>query len=492
MHASIYETAKAVVLSLALVAGSAAQSAQSTRREGVVAEKAVQAQSVSQQRPPASQKKAAARPDATPTAAPQPKESATPEPAEREDVQADEEQDPASEVVKVETDLVTVPVVVTDRDDAYVSDLKREELTIQEDGKPQEVVFFATVSEPFDVVLMLDTSASAQEKLRLIQDAAVSFVEELGREDRVKVISFDDKIVVQSEFSGDRVALAAAIRRTRPGKGTKLYDAMHEALVSLRRTEKKRRRKAAVIFTDGVDWHSDEQRYADNVRELEESGIIVYPIRFDTRAETEVLAREQAREQGGQIGDLSGVFGGGGAPRRGTTPSTVPDDGEGVRVGGPTVGRGGGGGGGGVFGLPIPGLPRRTNDPRTNPRPLPTPGGGGADGRDPASSPDPRQAPNDSVTRVLDEAYKLADNYLEDLANRSGGELYRAGSLYSLSEVFAQIAAELRTQYSLGYYPAERARDGRYRKIKVATTRKGVSVRARPGYRAPRDPAARR
>jgi len=55
-----------------------------------------------------------------------------------------------------------------------------------------------------------------------------------------------------------------------------------------------------------------------------------------------------------------------------------------------------------------------------------------------------------------------------------------------LPEAFAQIAAELRTQYAIGYYPTNKARDGQYRKIKVTSTRKNAVVRARPGYRAPR------
>jgi len=50
--------------------------------------------------------------------------------------------------------------------------------------------------------------------------------------------------------------------------------------------------------------------------------------------------------------------------------------------------------------------------------------------------------------------------------------------------VGAAIAAELRTQYLLGYYPANPTHDGKYRKIQVQTSRKDISIRARPGYRA--------
>ena len=55
-----------------------------------------------------------------------------------------------------------------------------------------------------------------------------------------------------------------------------------------------------------------------------------------------------------------------------------------------------------------------------------------------------------------------------------------------LPEEFARIAGELRTQYSLGYYPRNRTRDDQYRTIKVTSSRKGVIIRARPGYRQPK------
>ena len=80
--------------------------------------------------------------------------------------------------------------------------------------------------------------------------------------------------------------------------------------------------------------------------------------------------------------------------------------------------------------------------------------------------------------------YLTADSYLKEIADRSGGQLYRADTVGSLPQAFAAIAAELRTQYLLGYYPNNKAHVGSYRKIQVKTLRKDIAVRARPGYRA--------
>ena len=85
---------------------------------------------------------------------------------------------------------------------------------------------------------------------------------------------------------------------------------------------------------------------------------------------------------------------------------------------------------------------------------------------------------------MLDLAYLTADKYLQTLAEKSGGRLLRADTLVSLPDAFSQIAAELRTQYMLGYYPLNKDRDEHYRHIKVTTARKGVVIRARPGYLA--------
>ena len=86
---------------------------------------------------------------------------------------------------------------------------------------------------------------------------------------------------------------------------------------------------------------------------------------------------------------------------------------------------------------------------------------------------------------MLDQLYITADSYLSQLANKSGGRVLRADTLGSLPDAFAKIAAELRTQYALGYYSSNKLRDGQYRKIKVSSSRKDVIIRARPGYAAP-------
>ena len=385
----------------------------------------------------------------------------------------DNQQD--ADAIKLGATVVMVPVIASDRNGLYIPDLKRDEVTVYEDDVEQQIVFFATTKEPFQVVLMLDTSASTQEKLPDIRRAANAFIEQLQPEDRVKIIAFSDDIHQLCEFTADRAELRRSVDQVRPGKGTRLYDAMRLALNELGYIKG---RKAIVIFTDGVDWRSTSTVYEDNIRHLEQSGVIVYPIRYETRAETEALARQQQR--GGTLGDLGTVLGG---PPIGTTPPTVP--------GGNPI-PDGRSGKNDPWELPLPKIPYpqprtnpypdgRTPDPRRPDSRFPDPGR--PDARDePLPGPMPRR--QDSITVLLDNLYQIADRYLPELAAKSGGKLHRADTLGSLPAAFARIAAELRTQYSIGYYPSNASRDGTYREIKVRTTRKDVIVRARPGYRA--------
>ena len=425
----------------------------------------------------------------TPPSQPVPESSASPEPSPAD-----------GDTLKIDTNLVTIPVIVTDQTGRYLPDVQQNELTVFEDGVQQNIAFFHKVSAPFHVVLMLDTSASTEEKLRQIQTAAFAFVEQLQPADRVKIISFDDQVRELNEFTNDREQLKSAISKTHSGQGTKLYDAFGVALDSVRQISG---RKAIVVFTDGVDMYSDRATYEGTLRGLDEEGVIVYPIRYDTRAETERLVRKQAEEAGPQLPTIGVIR----KPPSGTTAPTFPSD-EPDSV--PTRGAKPGGG---ILGLPSPGeisaevLRRRREDPRNDPgRPgdsgrrddprLPgdptrpgVPDGPANKPPDPLSLPGDRRRPDrradDSVGAMLDMAYRTGDSYLKALADQSGGRLLRADTLVSLPDAFAQIAAELRTQYSLAYYPMNTTHDGLYRRIKVSTSRTNAAVRAKPGYRAP-------
>ncbi len=231
----------------------------------------------------------------------------------------------AGDVIKVNTSLVTLPVTVMDRDGKYVPNLRKEDFRLWEDGLEQEVAFFSSVDKPFSVVLMLDTSGSTRFRIEEIQDAAIAFVNQLRRDDRVMVVSFDDQIRVLTEFTSDRNRLRSAIMETETGDGTRLYDAVD--LVMNERLSRVEGRKAVILFTDGVDTTSRNASYQSNVRDAEELDALIYPVQYDTtmdmggggsRRTNRRSVRDIFDEIFGPNGGINGGIYGGGSGRGGS------------------------------------------------------------------------------------------------------------------------------------------------------------------------------
>lgn len=239
------------------------------------------------------------------------------------EAQSQPEEVDENEVVRVNTTLVAIPVSVLDRDGKYVPSIRQNEFRIWEEGVEQEIAYFATVEKPFTVALVLDTSGSTKFRLDEIQDAAISFVDQLRPQDRVMIVSFDDQINVWAEPTSDRYYLRSAIRRTRPGNGTRLYDAVDRIINNyLNRIEG---RKAIVLFTDGVDTTSRDASYDRNLLDAEELDALIYPVQYDTYDDS------LARTQGGGTGSRKGSGG------------VLDILGQIILGGGVTIGSGGGG-----------------------------------------------------------------------------------------------------------------------------------------------------
>lgn len=186
------------------------------------------------------------------------------------------------EVLKIETNLVTIPVSVFDRNGRYLPSLRQTDFKVFEDGKEQEVAYFGTSEQPVSVVLVLDTSPSTEYAIEQIQEAAISFVNQLKQNDKVMVIEFDSSINVLSDFTNDRYRLARAIRKADFGDGTSLYDTVENVIE--KRLKKVEGRKAVVMFTDGVDTTSYKADYYSSLQVAEESEAPFYVVYYNTYA----------------------------------------------------------------------------------------------------------------------------------------------------------------------------------------------------------------
>jgi VWFA-related protein len=319
----------------------------------------------------------------------------------------DKEEVGEGDVVRIDTNLVTVPVSVLDRDGRYISDIRREQFNVFENGAEQKIAYFEATEKPFTVALLLDTSGSTFFHLWEIKEAAINFAKQLRPQDRVFIVTFDRLVMLLTEATNDLNVVTEVVQRNAiTGFSTRLYDAID--LVIKARLNKIDGRKAIVLFTDGVDTASYQATYQSSLREVEELDALIYPIQYDTTDFVDAQTRTN------------------------TTIETTT--------------------------IRSKNFPTRSSSRVTYGNPT-------------ASGPG---------TSIGD--YKLADQYLHQLATKTGGRLYEANDRTQLSDAFSKIAAELSHQYSLGYYPQTTPQSGERREIRVRVDQPNVAVRARDSY----------
>lgn len=192
--------------------------------------------------------------------------------------QTQRQQGAEDEAIKLESTLVNLPLLVSDRSGRFIPQLTKKDFLLYEDGVQQEVASFGSEEVPFSVALLLDVSPSVQGNISDIQDAALAFVRQLRNQDRVMVVAFDRRAHYLTDFTNDRRALESAIRSISTGSGTSVYDVVYETVAhKLRGVEG---RKALIIFSDGEDTTSNRAGYDDAINIVTESDVLVYGLRY--------------------------------------------------------------------------------------------------------------------------------------------------------------------------------------------------------------------
>jgi len=336
------------------------------------------------------------------------------------------------EIIRVDTELVEIPVVVTDKLGKPLLNLKPANFTVFEDNKLQEVTDFSATSAPFEVALLLDTSGSARSDLQLIQRSAQNFINALRPGDKVSIIAFktdtkDNRAVSVTEvltgLTDNRITLRAALERVKTSNGTPYYEGLLKVAESVFNEAPKaevRGRRALVALTDGVDSTSISD--FDEAKEmLERAGIITYFIQVNTRDffEQNLLGdcESAIRFSAAQIRRYYRVF---------YANANIEKAANFCQLG------------------------------------------------------------DFERLAISKKLYELAAAEMNSLANASGGKVFPVGDLSDARTAFKSVADEIGTKYSLGYYSANAKRDGTYRKIKVELKGlpAGAQIRAREGYTA--------
>lgn len=209
--------------------------------------------------------------------------------------------------IKVQRTLVSVPVIVSDRQGRYISGLKLENFKLYQDQIEQRIEIFDAAEEPLNVGLLLDTSRSTFHVLDDAKKEAASFLKELRPKDRALVMSFDYAVHQLCTLTSDREALERAIKDARIGAraGTMLRDAVAEVIKhEFKRVEG---RKAIILLTDGRDQGSgiSEQDLFD---EATESGSMIYSVFFETGFQFQSSNGPSPRRGGRGVGGVGTHF----------------------------------------------------------------------------------------------------------------------------------------------------------------------------------------
>ena len=317
------------------------------------------------------------------------------------------------DIIRTDTQLVSVPAVVTDSTGHPLSGLRPENFRLIEDGQPQTIANFGTTETPFEIALLLDTSGSTRDDVALIRAAANSFIAALRPGDKVGVVAFNtartvDKpiaaVEVLTPLTGDRDALKTAIDNLGASQGTPYYDALERIADNIFRnppSDDVKGRRAVVALTDGVDSSSNSD-FATAKLKLQRVGVACYFIQVNTEDFVEDRLMKDCNDDGQlalsqrQIERYREIF----------FPKAKAENFNSFCQMGPFE--------------------------------------------------------RMSISREL---YNLARREMNDLARVSGGRSFVAATLADARAAFGQVAQDIGTQYSLGYYPTNKARDGKYRSI---------------------------
>src|SRR5687768_14813958 len=270
-------------------------------------------------------------------------------------------------------DIVSLNVTVTDGTNRYITDLEQNEFSVFEDGVKQELTFFNRRPQPIALSLLLDSSASMEEKLTTLQVAAINFVKRLKPSDLAQVIDFDSRVEIKQPFTSNQGELEKSIAQIGAGGSTSMHNAIYIALKELRKVkavnEEDVRRQALVVFSDGEDT----------------SSLVSFDEVLDVakRSETSIYA---------------------------------------IALRGPDV---------------------------------------------------------------QSKGFREAEYVMRTLALETGGRSFFPGRIDDLDSVYAQIADELASQYTIGYASKNPRRDGAWRRIDVRVSRPNAAARTKRGYYAP-------
>ena len=230
------------------------------------------------------------------------------------------------QVFRAGVEVVSLNVTVSDNLGRYVTDLEQTDFSVFEDGAKQELTYFNKSNLPIALSLLIDSSASMEQRMEHAQEAAIGFARTIRAQDLAQVVDFDSRVEIKLGFTNSIDNLEKAIRSTSPGGSTALHNAVYISLKELAKVKAKNpeevRRQAIVVLSDGEDT-SSLVSFEEVLELAKRSETAIYTIGLQPREttalrgfrEAEFVLRQLAQETGGRsffanrVEDLKGVYG---------------------------------------------------------------------------------------------------------------------------------------------------------------------------------------
>jgi Ca-activated chloride channel family protein len=230
------------------------------------------------------------------------------------------------QVFRAGVEMVSLNVTVTDSTGRYVTDLGQDDFSVFEDGAKQDLSFFNKTNLPIALSLLIDSSASMEQRMDHAQEAAIGFARKIRSQDMAQVVDFDSRVEIKSGFTNKLDELETAIRSTSAGGSTALHNAVYISLKELAKVKAKNpdeiRRQAIIVLSDGEDT-SSLVSFEEVLELAKRSETAIYTIGLQPREttalrgfrEAEFVLRQLAQETGGRsffaqkVEDLKDVYG---------------------------------------------------------------------------------------------------------------------------------------------------------------------------------------
>jgi Ca-activated chloride channel family protein len=200
--------------------------------------------------------------------------------------------------------VVPIYATVTDLQGSLVPNLAREDFEVLDNNIRQDLIVFENQTQPITAVVMIDSSGSMTNSLKLVKKGAEEFVVRLLTQDKAQVGAFNDKVQFSGSFTADRDELVAALKELDYGNSTRLYDAIDQSLDKLAAVEG---RRVIVVLTDGDDTASKAGQ-GDVLSRATQDEVMIYGIGLESdyfngvrqvRTSPDRVLRKIADETGG-------------------------------------------------------------------------------------------------------------------------------------------------------------------------------------------------